>query len=256
MSVDEGGTTEQSGAEQSGAKRAGAKQENAEPEGTEQGHAGRKGTGPEGAGRTDAAEPAAVEDLLYGVIRRLWPLHRTIVRAVERELRGTGMTAGEHALLDALRTQGPRTVPQLARSLDLDRQPVQRWVNHAADLGLVVTAPNPAHRRSSLIRLTAEGSEVMRGIQDSEAAELRRGLADLSPADVGTALRVLDRLGEEFRHLADGSHVPSEESGNPDIRESTDIDPTQAAESAPITPQHRAAARPSASLSHTERPGE
>ncbi|MFH8556812.1 MarR family winged helix-turn-helix transcriptional regulator [Streptomyces celluloflavus] len=170
----------------------------------------------EGDGGADRGSgPAPTEDLLYGVIRRLWPLHRTIVRAVERELVGTGMTAGEHALLDALRKEGPRTVPQLARALGLDRQPVQRWVNHAAQLGLVVTAPNPAHRRSSLIELTIEGSEVMRGIQEFEAAELRRGLADLSADDVTTTLRVLDRLGEEFRHLADDSAVPPEEPGAP-----------------------------------------
>ena len=164
----------------------------------------------------EGGDPSPPEDLLYDVIRRLWPLHRTVVRAVERELVGTGMTAGEHALLDALRTEGPRTVPQLARSLGLDRQPVQRWVNHAAELGLVVTAPNPAHRRSSLIQLTSEGSAVMHGIQGFEAAKLRRVLADLSAADVTTALRVLDRLGEEFRHLANGSHVPTEEPGSPD----------------------------------------
>ncbi|AJT67334.3 hypothetical protein T261_5718 [Streptomyces lydicus] len=160
--------------------------------------------------------PAPTDDLLYGVIRRLWPLHRTIVRAVERELEGTGMTAGEHALLDALRSQGPRTVPQLARTMGLDRQPVQRWVNHAAELGLVATAPNPAHRRSSLIELTAEGSELMRGIQESEAAELRRALSDLSAQEVSTTLRVLDRLGEEFRHLANGSRVAPEDPDNKD----------------------------------------
>ncbi|MFG2285604.1 MarR family winged helix-turn-helix transcriptional regulator [Streptomyces sp. NPDC048595] len=156
------------------------------------------------------------EDLLYGVIRRLWPLHRTVVRAVERELTGTGMTAGEHALLDALRSEGPRTVPQLARSMGLDRQPVQRWVNHAAELGLVVTAPNPAHRRSSLIQLTTEGAAAIRGIQEFEATELRRRLADLPAEDVRTTLHVLDRLGEEFRHLANGSHVPPE---NADIND-------------------------------------
>ncbi|MEU9113046.1 MarR family transcriptional regulator [Streptomyces sp. NPDC048483] len=160
--------------------------------------------------------PEPAEELLYDVIRRLWPLHRTIVRAVERELEGTGMTAGEHALLDALRSEGPRTVPQLARTLGLDRQPVQRWVNHAAELGLVVTAPNPAHRRSSLIQLTAEGGEVMRGIQEFEAAELHRRLTDLSSDDVTTTLRVLDRLGEEFRHLANGSRVAPEEPDNKD----------------------------------------
>ncbi|MFI6770930.1 MarR family winged helix-turn-helix transcriptional regulator [Streptomyces sp. NPDC050355] len=184
------------------------------------------GTGENGAGAHRSAAqdadregtdgPTLTEDLLYGVIRRLWPLHRTVVRAVERELTGTGMTAGEHALLDALRSEGPRTVPQLARSMGLDRQPVQRWVNHAAELGLVATAPNPAHRRSSLIELTTEGAAAIHGIQEFEATELRRRLADLPTEDVRTTLHVLDRLGEEFRHLANGSHVPSE---NADIND-------------------------------------
>ncbi|MEV5598392.1 MarR family winged helix-turn-helix transcriptional regulator [Streptomyces sp. NPDC052496] len=146
------------------------------------------------------ADPA--EHLAYEVIRRLWPLHRTVVRATERELAGTGLTAGQHALLDALRTQGPRTVPELARALELDRQPVQRWVNHATELGLVEAAPNPAHRRSPLIQLTPHGSEVMSALQRSEAAGLRRVLAGVPAADVATALRVLDHLGTEFRALA------------------------------------------------------
>ncbi|MFE7315579.1 MarR family winged helix-turn-helix transcriptional regulator [Streptomyces sp. NPDC057555] len=216
--------------------------------------------GQDGRHTQGADQAVTTEELLYDVIRRLWPLHRTIVRAVERELEGTGMTAGEHALLDALRVQGSCTVPQLARSLGLDRQPVQRWVNHAAELGLVVTAPNPAHRRSSLIELTDEGTEVMRGIQDAEAAELRRGLADLSTGEVRTALRVLDRLGEEFRHLADGSHVPPEERGNPEKQDATAQDAAPAAISPGISPGigHRppAPARPTARPSRTERPAE
>lgn len=162
--------------------------------------------------RAGGGDPTPAEDLLYGVIRRLWPLHRTVVRAVEHELAGSGMTAGEHALLDVLRSEGPQTVPQLARAMGLDRQPVQRWVNHAAELGLVVTAPNPAHRRSSLIRLTTEGTAAIGGIQAFEASELRRRLADLPAGDVRTALHVLDRLGEEFRHLANGPRRAPEES--------------------------------------------
>ncbi|MGP8302141.1 MarR family winged helix-turn-helix transcriptional regulator [Streptomyces inhibens] len=173
-------------------------------------------------------EPTPPEDLLYGVIRRLWPLHRTVVRAVERELTGTGMTAGEHALLDALRSEGPRTVPQLARSMGLDRQPVQRWVNHAAELGLVVTAPNPAHRRSSLIQLTTEGTEVIRGIQEFEATELRQRLADLPSEDIRITLHVLDRIGEEFRHLANGSHVPREETDSQGSQDSQGSEDSQA----------------------------
>ncbi|MEU9033468.1 MarR family transcriptional regulator [Streptomyces sp. NPDC048352] len=140
--------------------------------------------------------------LLYEVIRSLWPLHRTVVRAVERELVGTGMTAGQHAVMDELRRAGPRTVPQLARLLGLDRQPVQRLVNDATALGLAESTPNPEHRRSRLIRLTPEGEATIRGIQEAEEAELRRRLFDLSAGDVMTALHVLRRLGEEFRNLA------------------------------------------------------
>lgn len=170
--------------------------------------------------------PTPAEDLLYGVIRRLWPLHRRVVRAVERELTGTGLTAGEHALLDALHSEGPRTVPQLARAMDLDRQPVQRWVNHAVELGLAVTAPNPAHRRSSLIQLTTEGAAAIRGIQRFESAGLHRRLADLPAEDLRTALHVLDRLGEEFRHLGNGSHVPPEETDSRGNQDGSRIQPS------------------------------
>ncbi|MFE6912068.1 MarR family winged helix-turn-helix transcriptional regulator [Streptomyces erythrochromogenes] len=140
--------------------------------------------------------------LLYEVIRSLWPLHRTVVRAVERELAGTGMTAGQHAVMNELHRGGPRTVPQLARLLGLDRQPVQRLVNDATALGLAESTPNPEHRRSHLIRLTPAGAAAIRGIQEAEEAELRRRLSDLTTGDVRTALHVLQRLGEEFRDLA------------------------------------------------------
>ncbi|WP_328732590.1 MarR family transcriptional regulator [Streptomyces caniferus] len=195
---------------------------------------------------TDGGGPAPTEDLLYGVIRRLWPLHRTVVRAVERELADSGMTAGEHALLDALRTEGPRTVPQLARGMGLDRQPVQRWVNHALELGLVVTAPNPAHRRSSLIRLTTEGTEAIRGVQEFETTELRQRLADLSAEDVRTALHVLDRLGEEFRHLANDSRTAPEETDSPGSRRSygsSDNSDDDGITSASLHPVHKGRSR-------------
>lgn len=216
--------------------------------------------GHEGAERETEGEraggPATTEDLLYDVIRRLWPLHRTVVRAVERELADTGMTAGEHALLDALRTEGPRTVPQLARSMGLDRQPVQRWVNHAAELGLVVTAPNPAHRRSPLIRLTTEGAAAIRGVQQFEATELRQRLADLPAEDVRTTLHVLDRLGEEFRHLANGSRVQREETdsqGSRDSRGSEGSNGSNRSNSSPEGHDDRPAPPP---LMHKGRSGE
>ncbi|MCZ0973236.1 hypothetical protein O1L55_21310 [Streptomyces albulus] len=86
------------------------KAEAAQEVGEEGGQAGEAAQGDAHGG----AETA--EELLYDVIRRLRPLQRTIVRAAERTLDGTGLTAGERTLLDALARHGPRTVPQLARS--------------------------------------------------------------------------------------------------------------------------------------------
>ncbi|GGM25320.1 hypothetical protein GCM10010129_82340 [Streptomyces fumigatiscleroticus] len=51
----------------------------------------------------------SVDELLHDVIRSLWPLRRTVVRAVERECAATGVTPGQHAVSDELRRNGPRT---------------------------------------------------------------------------------------------------------------------------------------------------
>ncbi|MFF3727888.1 MarR family winged helix-turn-helix transcriptional regulator [Streptomyces erythrochromogenes] len=134
------------------------------------------------------------------------------MRAVERELTDTGMTAGRHAVMDELRRGGPRTVPQLARLLGLDRQPVQRLVNDATALGLAESAPNPERRRSRLIRLTPKGETTIRGIRE---AELRRRLSDLTTGDVATALHVLRCLGEEFKDLAQDLPPHSKDRGVP-----------------------------------------
>ncbi|MEU5088870.1 MarR family transcriptional regulator [Streptomyces sp. NPDC021356] len=142
------------------------------------------------------------ESDLYEIVRRLWPLHRTIVRAVEREVTPFGLSAALHALLDRLRTHGPQTVPQLSRALGLDRQPVPRWVNDTAALGLTDSAPDPAHRRSRLVRLTAHGADTIDRVRAAEAAELRTAPADVTAQEVAACLRVLTRLDEEFHRLA------------------------------------------------------
>jgi hypothetical protein len=51
-------------------------------------------------------------------------------------------------------------VPQVARSLWLPRQVVQRLADAAADLGYVRFVDNPAHRRSRLAALTTHTREL------------------------------------------------------------------------------------------------
>ena len=136
---------------------------------------------------------------LYEIIRTVRPLHRALARAVGDRLEGTGVSIGMRAVLECINDAGPQTVPQIGRTLGIKRQCVQRTVNASLALELVRVAENPAHRRSSLVALTAKGERVFREIRDREQDTLRRVGRRATRADIDASLRVLALLGEEFR---------------------------------------------------------
>ncbi len=68
-----------------------------------------------------------------------------------------GLSAGHRGVLESLRREGARTVPDLARARPVSRQHIQVLVNRLLELELVVTTPNPAHRGSPLVALTPAG---------------------------------------------------------------------------------------------------
>ncbi|SHJ95405.1 DNA-binding transcriptional regulator, MarR family [Pseudonocardia thermophila] len=149
---------------------------------------------------------------LYVVLRRVRPLHLLSARAVTAALAGEQVTMGVRALLEALLDTGPAPVPAIARTLSLPRQVIQRLVDQARGLGLVTTAPNPAHRRSPLVVLTDEGRAAFDRIHDAELRALGPIAAGLDPGDVAAAVRVLDALVTGIgRITADAPPVPIEE---------------------------------------------
>ncbi|WP_280696091.1 MarR family winged helix-turn-helix transcriptional regulator [Kitasatospora sp. GP82] len=126
------------------------------------------------------------------------PLYRRVQRKVEQDAPIQGLSVGVRAVLDLLREYGPMTVPQMGRAQALSRQFVQRMVNDAAAQHLVETFPNPAHQRSSLIRLTDDGRAAITAVTTRERALLRHVGGDLTDADITACLRVLGRMLELF----------------------------------------------------------
>ncbi len=122
------------------------------------------------------------------------PLYRRVQRKIEQDAAGQGLSVGVRAVLDLLREHGPMTVPQMGRAQSISRQFVQRMVNDAAASGLVEAVPNPAHARSSLIRLTGSGGTAIEAVVAREHALLREAADDLTAADVDTCVRVLGRM--------------------------------------------------------------
>ncbi|MET7456859.1 MarR family transcriptional regulator [Streptomyces sp. NPDC005574] len=125
------------------------------------------------------------------------PLYRRVQRRIEQDA-APDLSVGVRAVLDLLREHGPMTVPQMGRAQSLSRQFVQRMVNDAAAGGLVESIPNPAHQRSSLIRLTDDGRTAITAVTAREHALLRQASGSLTDADVTACVRVLSRMLELF----------------------------------------------------------
>ena len=79
------------------------------------------------------------------------------------------------------------TVPQIGRNLGRPRQVVQRIANELAAAGLIEKAPNPHHRRASLLVPTAAALELAEQA-DRRAVEATRAFLDRIDADRCRAL--------------------------------------------------------------------
>ncbi|GAB2761537.1 MarR family winged helix-turn-helix transcriptional regulator [Streptomyces bullii] len=152
----------------------------------------------------DSDKPLPPDELgrrLTDVFDLMGPLYRRVQRSVEQGEAVEGLSIGVRAVLALLHRHGPMTVPQMGRAQAISRQFVQRMVNDAAARGLVESIPNPAHQRSSLIRLTDDGREAISAVLAREHTVLREVGGDLTDADVTACLRVLGEMLKLFDHV-------------------------------------------------------
>ncbi|MFH8976287.1 MarR family winged helix-turn-helix transcriptional regulator [Streptomyces sp. NPDC017890] len=147
--------------------------------------------------------PDALARRLTEVYDLVGPLYRRAQRSVEQGLTADGPSVGVRAVLALLHRNGPMTVPQMGRAQAISRQFVQRMVNDGVDRGLMESVPNPAHRRSSLIRLTDGGRAAITDVLDQEHLLLREVGGDLTDGDVTTCLRVLGAMLTALDHVDD-----------------------------------------------------
>lgn len=77
--------------------------------------------------------------------------------------------------------------------------------NDAAARSLVEATANPAHQRSSLIRLADRGRDTITAVIAREDSQLRQVRGDLTAADVDACGKVLSRMLE---HIGDADIEP------------------------------------------------
>lgn len=102
---------------------------------------------------------------------------------------------GYLGVLRLLNSEGPQTVPQIARRRGVSRQRIQKLSNNMADNGLIRFVDNPDHRSSRLVQLTQSG---IRHEDKSTALFSEYAEQHLEPkitlTEIQTTLDVMQRL--------------------------------------------------------------
>ncbi len=133
---------------------------------------------------------------LLDEVRLLW---HVAVESGERLHADEPVTLGMRGVLDFLVSHGPVTVPHVARSRHVTRQHIQTLVNALLRLHLVSIEANPAHRRSALVHLTADGQKTIERMKRRERKLLDRIDPGRSGVEIRRAAETLKAVREALR---------------------------------------------------------
>ena len=137
------------------------------------------------------------QELMSGLAKTVFRLNGQLVALAEGLAQPAGLKAAWWQVLGAVLAD-PLPVADIARSIGVTRQSVQRIADLLVEHRLAEYAPNPAHRRAKLLRPTDNGRAAIRRIRPQHA-ELAQRLAD----ELGTELlqRTLDDLARLSKAL-------------------------------------------------------
>ncbi|MFN0085692.1 MAG: MarR family winged helix-turn-helix transcriptional regulator [Blastocatellia bacterium] len=156
--------------------------------------AGKKTTRKTGD-KSREAEDSAFNELVDETVR----LYRRLNILAEQVHNQGEMSGGLRGILRGLNREGPRTVPQLARSRNVSRQHIQMLINRLEEAGYVELVDNPAHKRSPLARLTARGKTAVESMNRHEERLLSRantGASEKRMAEAAETLRTIRQFFE------------------------------------------------------------
>ena len=134
---------------------------------------------------------------IAGEVRHLFQVLKSLADALHKD---TGLTASTRALMEAI-AEGPRTVPDIARSKSVTRQHIQLLVDELAGADLVELKPNPAHLRSPLIALSRKGEALFASIRKREAPLVERLAAGLDARKAAATVQTLTALRRRAEEL-------------------------------------------------------
>lgn len=131
-----------------------------------------------------------------------------------RTHQGEQISASGRILLQSLQLHGQQTVPALAHMRSTSRQNIQVLVDRLEAGGFIEFIPNPGHRRSDYVQLTAAGRVMLATANQREASLLETLLPHTSKAEVDNAAKLLRKL----RLLMGGERKRRKSGPKPDLK--------------------------------------
>jgi DNA-binding MarR family transcriptional regulator len=133
-----------------------------------------------------------------GVVEETIALYHRIRWVSEQIYREEGRSTARRGILRGLVRYGAQSVPALARARSVSRQHVQEVVDALLEHDLVALEPNPAHKRSPLVRATHTGEALVREMDEIDAKVLSAVSGAASVRDMELTIRTLRTLRNAF----------------------------------------------------------
>jgi len=141
---------------------------------------------------------ASEQKSFNGIVNEVRALFHRLAAVADELHSENDLPASQRAIIENLGRLGARTVPQLASMRPVSRQHIQIIVNQLLERELVELVANPAHKRSSLVQLTATGSDLLDTIRQREAALLAAIDLPVGSEDMKTTLQTLSAIRRFF----------------------------------------------------------
>ncbi|WP_307627606.1 MarR family winged helix-turn-helix transcriptional regulator [Streptomyces turgidiscabies] len=138
------------------------------------------------------AEQAQYEELV-----RQFSAFGAVKREMGRNL-PPGCPGGSAAVLTLLDRYGDMRMSRLAELLAVDMSVTSRHAAHVAGRGWIERLPDPADKRSRILRLTTAGHAQIGELSRRSTDLLAHRLADWSDEEVGQLARLMGRLRDSF----------------------------------------------------------
>ncbi|GAA1359141.1 MarR family winged helix-turn-helix transcriptional regulator [Streptomyces beijiangensis] len=106
--------------------------------------------------------------------------------------------SGSAAVLTLISRHGEMRMSKLAELLAVDMSVTSRHVAHVAERGWIERFPDPADKRSRILRLTPAGEDMLEDLSQRSIDALAHTLDDWSDDEVGQLNVMLARLRHSF----------------------------------------------------------